>query len=527
MKIIVFGLGNFGMSLSLSLTETGNEVIGIDKQMDKVNLVKDKISHAICMDSTNELAYEAVPLKDADKVVVAIGESEGAAIITTAIIKKLSDVKIISRALSPIHDTVLEAMGIHSIIHPEQESADRLTKQINFKSTLENYQLDDNFTISEVKARNEFFGKSLEELDSIDKYHLTLVTIIRKKEKRNLIGKKSLVKESIGRPSPDTIVEEGDILVVYGNNKDIEKLEKFMSSKPVAEQEIGHALLQEVVGYAETSMNRRKYLLHYFGENFDEINFQDGNQYFLDISKGKNHNYKLSECSKESGESVLSALNLALELAKENKIKADIVVPVPDSGNAAALGFAQHLGVNFELGLIRNHYVGRTFIEPSQKIRSLGVKLKLNANQSTIKGKRIILIDDSLVRGTTSHKIVKMLYDAGAKEVHVKNDSGLRYPRSVIYFKTAEGEGKHHPTQKPIDLYRWLIRTFSNEGDLVLDPCMGGGTTGIASRLENRNFIGIEREKEYYEIAKKRIEDAVPVEEVVQGASNPLVDALY
>jgi len=118
-------------------------------------------------------------------------------------------------------------------------------------------------------------------------------------------------------------------------------------------------------------------------------------------------------------------------------------------------------------------------------------------------------------------------YGVQTKEVHVKNDSGLRYPRSVIYFKTAEGEGKHHPTQKPIDLYRWLIRTFSNEGDLVLDPCMGGGTTGIASRLENRNFIGIEREKEYYEIAKKRIEDAVPVEEVVQGASNPLVDALY
>ena len=109
-----------------------------------------------------------------------------------------------------------------------------------------------------------------------------------------------------------------------------------------------------------------------------------------------------------------------IELAKENKIKADIVVPVPDSGNAAALGFSQHLGINFELGLIRNHYVGRTFIEPSQKIRSLGVKLKLNANQSTIKDKIIILIDDSLVRGTTSHKIVKMLYDAGAREVHVK-----------------------------------------------------------------------------------------------------------
>ncbi len=112
--------------------------------------------------------------------------------------------------------------------------------------------------------------------------------------------------------------------------------------------------------------------------------------------------------------------NLGSELAKENDVDADIVVPVPDSGNAAALGFAQSLNVKFELGLVRNHYVGRTFIEPSQKIRSLGVKLKLNANQSTIQGKKIILVDDSLVRGTTSHKIVKMLYDAGAKEVHVR-----------------------------------------------------------------------------------------------------------
>jgi amidophosphoribosyltransferase len=121
--------------------------------------------------------------------------------------------------------------------------------------------------------------------------------------------------------------------------------------------------------------------------------------------------------------------NIGAELAKENDVGADIVVPVPDSGNAAALGFAQYLKMNYEHGLIRNHYVGRTFIEPSQKIRSLGVKLKLNANQTTIKDKKIILIDDSLVRGTTSHKIVKMLYDAGAKEVHVKIACPeIRYP---------------------------------------------------------------------------------------------------
>ena len=121
--------------------------------------------------------------------------------------------------------------------------------------------------------------------------------------------------------------------------------------------------------------------------------------------------------------------NIGVELAKENDVDADIVVPVPDSGNAAALGFAQYLKMNYEHGLIRNHYVGRTFIEPSQKIRSLGVKLKLNANKTTIKDKKIILIDDSLVRGTTSHKIVKMLYDAGAKEVHVKIACPeIRYP---------------------------------------------------------------------------------------------------
>ena len=111
---------------------------------------------------------------------------------------------------------------------------------------------------------------------------------------------------------------------------------------------------------------------------------------------------------------------LGVELAKESNIDADVVVPVPDSGNAAAIGYSKHSGINFELGIIRNHYVGRTFIEPAQKIRSFGVKLKLNANKSSIKNKKIVLVDDSLVRGTTSHKIVNMLYDAGAKEVHLR-----------------------------------------------------------------------------------------------------------
>ena len=112
--------------------------------------------------------------------------------------------------------------------------------------------------------------------------------------------------------------------------------------------------------------------------------------------------------------------NLGIQLAMEADINADIVVPVPDSGVPAALGFAQQSNKKFELGLIRNHYVGRTFIEPTQSIRSLGVKLKLSSTKSIVENKSIVLIDDSLVRGTTCHKIVKMLYEAGAKEVHVR-----------------------------------------------------------------------------------------------------------
>ena len=112
--------------------------------------------------------------------------------------------------------------------------------------------------------------------------------------------------------------------------------------------------------------------------------------------------------------------NLGIELAKETDLNADLIVPVPDSGVPAALGFAEQSKKQFELGLIRNHYVGRTFIEPTQNIRSLGVKLKLSSTKTIVKNKVIILIDDSLVRGTTCHKIVKMLYESGAKEIHVR-----------------------------------------------------------------------------------------------------------
>jgi amidophosphoribosyltransferase len=111
------------------------------------------------------------------------------------------------------------------------------------------------------------------------------------------------------------------------------------------------------------------------------------------------------------------------KLAREHPVDADVVVPVPDSGMYAALGFAEESGIPFALGLVRNHYVGRTFIEPKQAIRHFGVKVKLNAVREVVEGKRIVLVDDSIVRGTTSRKIVRMLRDAGAREVHMRVSS--------------------------------------------------------------------------------------------------------
>ncbi len=110
-------------------------------------------------------------------------------------------------------------------------------------------------------------------------------------------------------------------------------------------------------------------------------------------------------------------------LARETPADIDLVIPVPDSGVPAALGFAQESGIPFELGIIRNHYVGRTFIQPTQQIRDIGVRLKHSANRNLIKGKRVLLVDDSIVRGTTSRKIVRMIRDAGAKEVHFRSAS--------------------------------------------------------------------------------------------------------
>lgn len=218
MKVLIIGLGNYGVSLATSLMEAGNEVIGVDRDPLRVDLIKDLVTFAVTLDATNEAAIRSLPFKDVDTAIVAIGENEGAAILTTAILKKIGVKRIISRSISPLHQMVLEAMGIEEIVHPEQESADRLSKMLHLKWVLNNFEVDEHFSITEIQLGPQFVGKTVQEADFRRLHQLNIVTIIREHSRRNILGGARLVRESVGVVTPGMVLEEGDILVVYGSN---------------------------------------------------------------------------------------------------------------------------------------------------------------------------------------------------------------------------------------------------------------------------------------------------------------------
>ena len=143
MKYIVVGLGSFGGPLAKKLTEQGNEVIGIDTDMNRVENYKEKISHTICMDATDEFTVSGLPLKDTDMVVIAIGENKGANVMATALFKNLQVKRLISRAIEPLHEKVLYAIGVDEIVHPEEESAERWAKKLCLKGVVDSYELGD------------------------------------------------------------------------------------------------------------------------------------------------------------------------------------------------------------------------------------------------------------------------------------------------------------------------------------------------------------------------------------------------
>jgi trk system potassium uptake protein len=222
MKYIIIGLGNFGASLAQKLTEQGNEVIGIDSNMAKVDAFKEKISHTICMDATDEFTVSGLPLKETDIVLVAIGEDQGANIMTTALLKNLEVKRLISRAINQLHEKVLQAIGVDEIVHPEEETAERWAKKLCLNNVVDSFELNEDYSIIEAKVPDDYIGKTIREVGFRKAFNLLVLTIIKKVEVKSIVGKSKIETQIQGVASADNQLEAEDILVIYGSNKDLQ-----------------------------------------------------------------------------------------------------------------------------------------------------------------------------------------------------------------------------------------------------------------------------------------------------------------
>ncbi len=226
MKFIIIGMGNFGASLGFKLTEMGHEVIAVDKRQDRVEAIKDRMTFAICLDSTNPAAVKNLPVEESDVVIVAIGEDEGSSILTTALIKQNNPKRLISRAITVLHHNVLEAMGVDEIIHPEEEAAYRLAKRLELKQIIDSFEISEKYSIYEITVPEELVGKTIGESAFRQQFGMNIITIIRKKRRKNILGVTREVRDSIGVVTPETMLETGDLLVVFSKKEDLDSFLK-------------------------------------------------------------------------------------------------------------------------------------------------------------------------------------------------------------------------------------------------------------------------------------------------------------
>lgn len=222
MKYIIVGIGNFGGYLAKRLTNLGHEVIGVDTNESKIEMIKDSITHSIVMDATDQAAVKNLPLKDTDVVIIAIGEDIGASIMSTAIFKQLKSNRIIARAINDLHETVIQAIGVDEIIHPEEETADRLSKRLEMKGVLDSLEISDEYNIVEVKVPKRYVGMSVAKADIRKEFYLNILTIIKIEQKKNLLGINTPHKNVIGVVTPEYAFEAEDILLLFGKVKNIQ-----------------------------------------------------------------------------------------------------------------------------------------------------------------------------------------------------------------------------------------------------------------------------------------------------------------
>ncbi len=221
MNFVVIGLGNFGASLAKRLTALGHDVIGVDKEISKVEFFKDTIKNTISMDITDIHALKTLPIKDADMIVVCIGDDFGASIMTTALLKKLGAERIYSRESSLVHKTVLNSIGVNNTINPEYETASLFAEKLIMTGVWSIYNISDDIKIAEVSIPEEYIGKTIAEVDFEEMYNVKLLALKQldpklstpSLEKWNAIEKKNL--------ETDVILEKDMRFIIKGRKKDI------------------------------------------------------------------------------------------------------------------------------------------------------------------------------------------------------------------------------------------------------------------------------------------------------------------
>ena len=224
MKYIVLGLGHFGRSLAIHLTESGHEVIAADKNLSIVEQNKDKITHTVCMDSTDKEAVSSLPLRESNAVIVAIGEDEGASLLTIALLKQLKVKRIIGRVVSDLQKTVLEAMNIEEYIMPEEEAAERLAMRLDNIDIVDSFKVSEKYSIIETKVPSKYIGMTLKDADLTNKYKVIVLTTVKTETATTGDGVTRVSKEASGIAKSDTILQENDILVLFGELSNIKNL---------------------------------------------------------------------------------------------------------------------------------------------------------------------------------------------------------------------------------------------------------------------------------------------------------------
>ncbi len=223
-QFCIIGLGYFGMNLATILSKEGAEILAIDNNPERIDEISEIVTHAVCMDSTDERALRSLGLLDMDAVIVAIGEDFESSITTTAILQSINVKKIYSRIVSPIHERLLRLMGVAEMLMPEAEAAGHLASRLLLDGIIGSFAIGEEYGVFEIPVPEHFIRSSIIETNIRENHKLNIVTI----KKVNKDGFNNMIQSDnvrvTGVPSPHTILEEGDILVVFGKEKDVKHL---------------------------------------------------------------------------------------------------------------------------------------------------------------------------------------------------------------------------------------------------------------------------------------------------------------